>query len=132
MNLINGELPESGLREQFAKLSCVTAPLVRIQYSPPFLGYVGGPGGQCNQEVGTYTTRRRSMNTNPIYTITTLRGTIHDGIRTVGFAHDLEDAIEWVEENAMDINECDYYWYVCIEKVNPGKIAAICCIESSL
>ena len=44
MNLINGELPESGLREQFAKLSCVTAPLVRIQYSPPFLGYVGGPG----------------------------------------------------------------------------------------
>jgi len=60
------------------------------------------------------------MNTNPIYTITTLRGTIHDGIRTVGFAHDLEDAIEWVEENAMDINECDYYWYVCIEKVNPG------------
>jgi hypothetical protein len=57
---------------------------------------------------------------NPIYTITTLRGTIHEGIRCVGFAHDLKDAIEWVEDNAMDINECDYYWYVVIEKVNPG------------
>jgi len=60
------------------------------------------------------------MNKLPIYTITTIRGTVHDGIRTVGFAHDLEDAIRWVEENAMDINECNYYWYVVIEKVNPG------------
>lgn len=60
------------------------------------------------------------INLKPIYTITTIRGTVHEGIRTVGFAHDLKDAIEWVEDNAMDINECDYYWFVVIEKVNPG------------
>ena len=55
-----------------------------------------------------------------IYTITTLRGNIHEGIRCVGFSHELKDAIELVENNAMDINEAQYYWYVVIEKVNPG------------
>ena len=60
------------------------------------------------------------MNKAPIYTITTLRGTIHDGIRCVGFSHDLQDAIDMVEDNAMDINEAGYYHYVVIEKTNPG------------
>jgi len=60
------------------------------------------------------------INMKSIYTITTIRGTVHEGIRCVGFAHELEKAIEWVEDNAMDINECRYYWFVVIEKVSPG------------
>jgi len=60
------------------------------------------------------------INTEPIYTITTLRGTIHDGIRCVGYTHELQTAIDMVEDNAMDINECGYYHFAVIEKVLPG------------
>jgi len=60
------------------------------------------------------------LNCEPIYTITTLRGTIHNGIRCVGFTHELETAIEMVEDNAMDINENGYYHFAVIEKVLPG------------
>lgn len=60
------------------------------------------------------------LNREPIYTVTTLRGTIHDGIRCVGFTHELQTAIDMVEDNAMDINECRYYHFAVIEKVLPG------------
>jgi len=59
-------------------------------------------------------------NKNCIYTVTTLRGALHSGTRCVGFYHDVRDAQKAVEENAMDINECGYYHFAVIEKVNPG------------
>ena len=60
------------------------------------------------------------MNTNPIYTITTLRGSLYGRTRCVGFYHDVQDAIDAVEDNAMDINECEYYPFCVIEKTNIG------------
>ena len=60
------------------------------------------------------------LNRKPIYTITTLRGSLHGGRRCVGFYHELESAITSVEENDMDINEAGYYHYAVIEKVNIG------------
>ena len=60
------------------------------------------------------------MNKNPIYTVTTLRGSLYGGTRCVGFYHDLQTAIDAVEENACDINECEYYPFCVIEKTSPG------------
>lgn len=60
------------------------------------------------------------MNKNPIYTITTMRGSLYGGTRCVGFFHSKEDAIEAVENNSMDINEDGYYHYCVIEATQPG------------
>jgi len=60
------------------------------------------------------------INKNPIYTITTLRGSLYDRNRCVGFYHELETAIKAVEDNEMDINEMGYYHYAVVEKVNIG------------
>ena len=61
-----------------------------------------------------------SKNENPIYTITTIRGSLEGGQRCVGFYHEVENAIRAVEDNAMDINELGYYHYAVVEKVNIG------------
>ena len=58
--------------------------------------------------------------TDPIYTITTIRSPSFGQTRCIGFFHELEIAIEAVEDNAMDMNECGYYHYALIEKVGPG------------
>jgi len=60
------------------------------------------------------------MNETPIYTITTVRAALGAGSRTVGFAHKLPDAIKWVEENALNINEEGYYPYAVIEPIKQG------------
>lgn len=60
------------------------------------------------------------MKRRSIYTVTTLRGSLYGGTRCVGFYHDLVDAIAAVEENACDINECEYYPFCVIEKTSPG------------
>ena len=55
-----------------------------------------------------------------IYTITTIRSFLAGGCRGVGYAHTMEDANNWVVQNAFDINECGYYPYAVIEEVEEG------------
>ena len=60
------------------------------------------------------------MNKNGIYTITTLRPSLFQDHRCVGFFHEQENAIKAVEHNDGDIYEGGYYPYVVIEKSLPG------------
>lgn len=56
----------------------------------------------------------------PIYTITTVGRSLSLNVRAVGFSYKLDDAIQWVSENIMDINECETYPYVVIESIQEG------------
>ena len=60
------------------------------------------------------------METKPIFTVTTLRGALHGGTRCVGFFHEVETAIQAVEENHCDMCEEGYYHYAVVEQVSPG------------
>lgn len=56
----------------------------------------------------------------PIYVITTVRTTMHYSTRSVGFYYDFKVAEEVVKSNGGDINECEYYPYVVIERTEEG------------
>ena len=60
------------------------------------------------------------IRTEPIYTITTIRGFLAGGSRAVGYFHKFEDADVALRDNVMDINECGYYPYAVIEPVEEG------------
>ena len=57
---------------------------------------------------------------DPIYVITTVRYSIHQDHRPVGFYYDFDVADEAVRENSLDINEAGHYPYVVIEEIYQG------------
>ena len=61
-----------------------------------------------------------ALSDKPIYTITTIRPEAWQNHRAVGYSYTFDNAESWVKENAMDINECNYYPYVVIEPVQEG------------
>ena len=60
------------------------------------------------------------MNKNPIYAVTTVRGSLGSNPRTVGFFHEFGLAEQTLKENIMDINEMGHYPYAVIERISPG------------
>ena len=55
-----------------------------------------------------------------IYTVTTLRGALAAGKRTVGYYEKFEEAEDVVLNNICDICEEGYYHFAVIEEVEPG------------
>jgi hypothetical protein len=60
------------------------------------------------------------MDPTPIYTVTTMRGALAAGSRSVGFFYLKADAERCLAENWGDIYECGYYPFAVIERVEQG------------